>query len=123
MSGQSLPFPPAHSPVLDTSSIPSQSSSSSLWDRLSTWANENKAIVYTIAGVAVVITGAGVVYYLSDSRKDSKTEAAEERKKASKKERRKAKKEREKEQTQPEKETPPVAKELPGKSASPFSCT
>lgn len=43
-------------------------SSSSTWDRISTWVSENKAVVYTIAGVAVVVTGAGVVYYLnSDS--------------------------------------------------------
>lgn len=39
----------------------------SFWDRISTWASENKAVVYTIAGVAVVVTGAGVVYYLTDS--------------------------------------------------------
>ena len=37
----------------------------SLWDRISTWASENKAVVYTIAGVAVVVTGAGVAYYLN----------------------------------------------------------
>jgi import receptor subunit TOM70 len=40
---------------------------SSLWDRISTWASENKAIIYTIAGVAIVVTGAGVAYYLTDS--------------------------------------------------------
>lgn len=40
----------------------------STWDRISSWVSENKAVVYTIAGVAVVVTGAGVVYYLnSDS--------------------------------------------------------
>jgi hypothetical protein len=39
--------------------------SSSLWERISTWVSENKAVVYTIAGVAVVFTGAGVVYYLN----------------------------------------------------------
>lgn len=42
-------------------------SSSSVWDKISTWASENKAVVYTIAGVAVVVTGAGVAYYLTDS--------------------------------------------------------
>jgi len=40
---------------------------STFWDRVSTWASENKAVVYTIAGVAVVVTGAGVAYYLTDS--------------------------------------------------------
>lgn len=41
--------------------------SSSLWDRITTWASENKAVVYTVAGVAIVVTGAGVAYYLTDS--------------------------------------------------------
>lgn len=49
--------------VPDFASTPS----SSLWDRISTWASENKAVVYTIAGVAVIATGAGVAYYLTDS--------------------------------------------------------
>lgn len=44
--------------------------SSSLWDRVSTWASENKAAVYTIAGVAVVVTGAGIVYYLNSPVRD-----------------------------------------------------
>lgn len=42
-------------------------SSSGVWDRLTNWVSENKAVVYTIAGVAVVVTGAGVVYYLNDA--------------------------------------------------------
>lgn len=47
--------------------------SSGLWDRVSSWASENKTAVYTIAGVAVVITGAGAVYYLkSDSVRSSR---------------------------------------------------
>ena len=33
--------------------------SSGLLDRISAWVSENKAVVYTIAGVAVVVTGAG----------------------------------------------------------------
>lgn len=44
--------------------------SSSLWDRVSSWASENKAAVYTIAGVAVVVTGAGIVYYLNSPVRD-----------------------------------------------------
>jgi hypothetical protein len=39
--------------------------SSSLWNRISNWASENKAVVYTIAGVTLVATSAGVVYYLN----------------------------------------------------------
>lgn len=81
--------------VLDTPSLPSQTSSLPLWDRISQWASENKAVVYTIAGVAVVISGAGVFYYLSDSRENPKVEVSEDIKRASKKERRRAKKEKE----------------------------
>ena len=64
----------------------------SFWDRATQWASEHKAVVYSIAGVAVVVTGAGAVYYFSDS-KPSKP--AEPRK--SKKERRKEKKRAEEE--------------------------
>ncbi|KAL2260234.1 hypothetical protein VTK26DRAFT_5847 [Humicola hyalothermophila] len=39
----------------------------SLWDRISTWVSEHKAVVYTIAGVAVVVTGAGAVYYIRNT--------------------------------------------------------
>jgi hypothetical protein len=39
----------------------------SLWDRISGWVSENKAVVYTIAGVAVVVTTAGAVYYIRSS--------------------------------------------------------
>lgn len=58
------PMPPvARAPPDFASSTPPNS----VWDRISTWASENKAVVYTIAGVAVVVTGAGVAYYLTDS--------------------------------------------------------
>lgn len=50
-----------------TTPAPPVPADSSLWDRISTWVSENKAIVYTIAGVAVVITGAGAVYYIRTS--------------------------------------------------------
>lgn len=64
-------------------------SNPSLWDRVSTWVAENKAVAYTIAGTVVVITAAGTVYYLSDSRRT----AASTEKRKSKKERRKEKQE------------------------------
>ena len=92
MSAEPIPISPSRNIALDTPTLSSQSSSLPLWDRITTWASENKAVVYTIAGVAVVVSGAGVIYYLSDSRKSDKLEAAEEKKRASKKERRKAKK-------------------------------
>lgn len=97
MSVQPIPLTSSNT-ALNTSSFSPQTSSLPLWDRISLWASENKAIVYTIAGVAVVVSGAGVVYYLSDSRKTTKVEASEDIKRASKKERRRAKKEKEKEQ-------------------------
>ncbi|CAI7608852.1 unnamed protein product [Penicillium pancosmium] len=94
-----LPTPAAQNVVLDTSSLPA-STSSSVWDRVSKWVSENKALVYTIAGVAVVVTSAGVVYYLSDSSKPassssstpkkSKTVRRKEKKKAEEKEKAKS---------------------------------
>lgn len=97
MSAERAPYSSTNT-ALHTSSLSSQTSSLPLWDRISLWASENKAVVYTIAGVAVVISSAGVVYYLSDSRKAASNNAAEGKKRASKKERRKAKKEKEREQ-------------------------
>ena len=85
---------PAENVVIDTSAL-SSSSTSSVWDRISTWASENKALVYTIAGVAVVVTSAGVVYYLSDSKDHAAAPSGE--KKKTKKERRKEKKKAEEE--------------------------
>ncbi|KAL9137494.1 MAG: hypothetical protein Q9175_001294 [Cornicularia normoerica] len=101
MSSEAVPIPPSNI-NLGTSSLSSNASSPPLWDRLSTWASENKVVVYTIAGVAVVVSGAGVAYYLSDSRKGSKDAAREDKKRLSKKERRKAKQEKEKEKSAPE---------------------
>lgn len=66
-----------------------QASSPSLWDRVSNWVADNKAVAYTIAGTVVVVTAGGVVYYLSNNEKQ--LEAQKQRK--SKKERRKEKKE------------------------------
>ncbi|KAI1186820.1 mitochondrial import receptor subunit tom-70 [Nemania serpens] len=60
---------------------------SSVWDRFTNWASENKTLVYTIAGVAVVATGAGVVFYLNGDAKSKGPSTP----KLSKKERRKKK--------------------------------
>ncbi|KAI1327324.1 mitochondrial precursor protein [Xylariaceae sp. FL0255] len=83
MSGASAAPPPPMPPPLATIpvAVPVESS---VWDRLTNWASENKALVYTIAGVAVVVTGAGVVYYLNG-------ESKPEQPRLSKKERRKQK--------------------------------
>ncbi|KIX00621.1 uncharacterized protein Z518_09686 [Rhinocladiella mackenziei CBS 650.93] len=61
-----------------------------LWDRVSTWVSEHKAIAYTIAGAVVVITSAGAIYYFSGQRGVAPPAPTEKRK--SKKERRKEKK-------------------------------
>ncbi|KAI1418631.1 mitochondrial outer membrane 72K protein [Hypoxylon sp. FL1857] len=73
------PMPPLGRPV----AIPVESS---IWSRFTNWASENKALVYTIAGVAVVVTSAGVVYYLNDAKPKPAAQP-----KLSKKERRKRK--------------------------------
>ncbi|CEJ56072.1 Putative S import receptor [Penicillium brasilianum] len=95
MSSESPLSTPTQNVVLDTSKL-SASTSSSVWDRISNWVSENKAVVYTIAGVAVVVTGAGVVYYLSDSNKSSASSTPSIPKK-SKNQRRKEKKKAEEE--------------------------
>lgn len=46
------------------------STDNGLWDRLSSWASRNKAFVYSVAGIAVVVTGAGAIYYLNSSAND-----------------------------------------------------
>lgn len=84
------PLPtPTQNVVLDTSKLPA-STSSSVWDRVSKWVSDNKALVYTIAGVAVVVTSAGVVYYLNDSSKPASSSSSAPKK--SKNQRRKEKK-------------------------------
>ncbi|KAK2029329.1 import receptor [Colletotrichum zoysiae] len=76
---------PSVPPMASPPTVIPVDSSSGLWERITTWAADNKAIVYTAAGVAVVATGAGVIYFLnSDSKNDSTP-------KLSKKERRKRK--------------------------------
>ena len=61
MPGISPPMPPEKLLAVPAPSDPS------IWERISTWVSENKAIVYTIAGVAVVVTTAGAVYYIRNS--------------------------------------------------------
>jgi import receptor subunit TOM70 len=96
MASRPASLRPVENVVVDTSSL-SSSSSSSIWDRISTWASENKAVVYTIAGVAVVVTSAGVVYYLSDSSRTGRETVSSGEKKTSKKEKREGKKKAEEE--------------------------
>ncbi|RAL58560.1 hypothetical protein DID88_003336 [Monilinia fructigena] len=79
-------------------------SQSSVWDRITKWASENKAVVYTIAGVAVVVSGAGVAYYLLDSKDSPSTQSVPKKSK----EKRRRKKD-EKKEADVEKGTTPSA--------------
>ncbi|KAF2138563.1 uncharacterized protein K452DRAFT_353076 [Aplosporella prunicola CBS 121167] len=107
-SNPELPIPRPAQPIsLDTSAA--AAGSSSLWDRISSWASEHKAVVYTIAGVTVLVTGAGAVYYFSDSGKPTKAETAKSKKNKKAKERRKAKQAAEEEKSK-ESETPSTKK-------------
>ncbi|KAM7184287.1 mitochondrial outer membrane 72K protein [Naviculisporaceae sp. PSN 640] len=86
------PTPPSSVPIPITTPLPPTTNTvavpadSSVWSRITTWVSENKAVVYTIAGVAVVVTTAGAVYYVRNS-SESKDSAP----RPSKKERRKRK--------------------------------
>lgn len=61
MSGASAaPVPPPGTPI----AVPI--AEHSVWERITNWAAENKTLVYTIAGATLVVTSAGVVYYLSN---------------------------------------------------------
>ncbi|EAU31385.1 mitochondrial precursor proteins import receptor [Aspergillus terreus NIH2624] len=120
MSSESSVSQPVKNVVVDTAALPA-SSSSSVWDRVSKWVSENKALVYTIAGVAVVVTSAGVVYYLSDSGRSTPAPPPTEKKK-SKNQRRKEKKKAEEEKKakaasvqdeQPAKKSAESAEEIP----------
>ncbi|KAH0542033.1 hypothetical protein FGG08_003497 [Glutinoglossum americanum] len=91
MSTGQVPIPPVQNISVDASSL-SSSTPSSLWDRLSNWAADNKAVVYTAGAVAIIVTGAGVVYYLSEPNKGLDSGFPSEEKRKSKKDRRKAKK-------------------------------
>jgi mitochondrial import receptor subunit TOM70 len=96
MSDRPVPVPPTPGRVQLDPKLSSSfdSSSSSLWDRITTWAAEHKAIVYTIAGVTIVATAAGVYYYSVDaSSAQQRTSGDAASKKKAKKDRRKQKKE------------------------------
>ncbi|KAK3214414.1 hypothetical protein GRF29_19g73426 [Pseudopithomyces chartarum] len=71
--------------------------SSSLWDRISTWASENKGVVYTVAGLTLVVSAGGVIYYLTDDKKDASAPSPSANKKKAKREKRRAKERAEKE--------------------------
>lgn len=83
-----VPLPPV-TPSEQLEGVASSSAPSFL-ERISTWASRNKATVYTIAGITLVATAAGVYYY-SDAQRLSGDDNSTARRK-SKKDRRKGKK-------------------------------
>ena len=89
MSAPPIPIPLSRPIALDTSAA---TSSSSFWDNITTWASEHKAVVYTIAGVTIVVTGVGVAYYLSDPSSSQKSQDSGTSKKKSKKSKGKSRK-------------------------------
>jgi import receptor subunit TOM70 len=72
-----LPNSPGPFPV----EIPIEQGSNSLWDRISIWASENKGVVYTIAGITLVVGAGGAVYYFSSDSRQNNTAASNKRKK------------------------------------------
>lgn len=83
-----VPLPPV-TPSEQLEGVASSSAPSFL-ERISTWASRNKATVYTIAGITLVVTAAGVYYYSDAQRLSSDDNSTAKRR--SKKDRRKGKK-------------------------------
>ncbi|KAF2021715.1 mitochondrial precursor protein [Aaosphaeria arxii CBS 175.79] len=100
MSANAAPVPntPGPFPV----GIPA-AETSSLWERLSNWASENKGTVYAVAGVTFVVGAGGVIYYLSsDSTGGSSSSSTSASKTKKKRDRKKAKERAEKDTTKDE---------------------
>ncbi|CAI6334171.1 unnamed protein product [Periconia digitata] len=93
MSANAAPLP--NSPGPFPVAIP-EKGTSGLWDRLSTWASENKGVVYTVAGLTLVVGTGGVIYYLSNDKQSSSTPTSSNKRKQ-KRDRKKAKERAEKE--------------------------
>ncbi|KAK8210880.1 mitochondrial precursor proteins import receptor [Phyllosticta capitalensis] len=102
-SNPELPIPRPAQPIALDTNVTAQGTAS-LWDRISTWASEHKAVVYTIAGVTVLVTGAGAVYYFTSDSSSSKPETTQSKKNKKQKERKRAKKAAEEEKAKAEAE-------------------
>ncbi|KAK8157971.1 mitochondrial precursor proteins import receptor [Phyllosticta citrichinensis] len=100
-SNPELPIPRPAQPITLDTNVTAQGTAS-LWDRISTWASEHKAVVYTIAGVTVLVTGAGAVYYFTSDNSSSKQETPQSKKNKKQKERKRAKKAAEEEKAREE---------------------
>ncbi|KAH7130160.1 hypothetical protein B0J11DRAFT_245324 [Dendryphion nanum] len=110
MSANSVPLP--NSPGPFPVEIP-DAGTSSLWDRLSNWASENKGAVYAIAGVTLVVGTGGILYYLSDSNRDGSSGSGSISKHKKKRDRKKAKDRAEKDSVEEPKAEPKKASVAP----------
>ncbi|KAF2732892.1 mitochondrial precursor protein [Polyplosphaeria fusca] len=81
--------------------------SSTLWDRISTWASEHKGVVYTVAGLTLVVGAGGAIYYLSSPKDASSLDTPTASKRKAKRDRKKAKERAEKESAGKEEKTEP----------------
>lgn len=93
MSADAAPLP--NSPGPFPVALP-EKGTSGLWDRISSWASENKGVVYTVAGLTLVVGTGGVIYYLTNDQQSSGTPSASNKRKQ-KRDRKKAKERAEKE--------------------------
>ncbi|KAF2119400.1 mitochondrial precursor proteins import receptor [Lophiotrema nucula] len=93
MSANAAPLP--NSPGPFPVEIP-EPGTSSLWDRISTWASEHKGVVYTAAGLTLVVGAGGAIYYLTSSNNDASSPTSTNKRKQ-KRDRKKAKERAEKE--------------------------
>ena len=58
------------------------------WSRLSSWASEHKGVVYTIAGVTLVVGAGGAIYYFNSGDSDASTPGTAANKRRKQRERR-----------------------------------
>lgn len=84
-------MPVEAAPVPNVSPPVPSDASASILERLSNWASKNKAVVYTVGAVAVVVTGAGIFYFSTSNDSRGRKEGGSADKRRSKKERREAK--------------------------------
>lgn len=96
MSANAAPLP--NSPGPFPVEIPDPGSST-LWDRISTWASEHKGVVYTVAGLTLVVGAGGAIYYLNTPKDASAPGTPTASKRKAKRDRKKAKERAEKEST------------------------
>jgi import receptor subunit TOM70 len=93
MSADAAPLSNAPGPFPVT--LP-ETGTSSLWDRISTWASENKGTVYAIAGITLVVGAGGAIYYLNSNDEASAPGSTSSSKRKKQRERKKAKERAEK---------------------------